>query len=433
MRFFIAALVVVTAALSACAPTIHTFYEQDSPPVEAQDNGSTVEIGLAETEPQALIKQEESYEELQEDFTISPELLFDIMDSAREKFGEILDDSEKYEVQILLTQIDSNRSGQPVFTCTEYGADATKYFYPASTVKMTIAALALQKINVLAGADRYCVLNVAKSKNGAVGGNGFTIEKYIHSMIVYSDNIAYNRLYDFLGQEYINETLHEMGYVDCQIVRRFDSITSATADRVNYPWELRDGEGALIASQTAVVNENIFTLRGREDMTGLLRGNAHVSGKSKFAGPKEFYDYNYMSVAVLQQILKALIFPLEVPEHARFNIAKEDREFLLDCMRENTGENKYFIYGGTDENYSFLDIYNKTGTSYGNIIDNAYIKDRLNCIEFMLTAVIYVNSNGVIGDEIYEYEKTGMPFLKNLSLAVYNYYLEKRYNGKMWL
>ena len=416
----------LTAAFSSCAMHTHTAEKQELPLIDAFGEVSILDISIVESElVQEFIAQEKLSEEPVENFTVSPPVLFDLMDVAREKFGKILDNPDEYEVQILLTQITRNNSGRPLFTSVDYELDTTKYFYPASTVKMAIAALTLQKINTIAGADRSCVLNVAGSKNGIVGRSGFTIEKYIYRMMVYSDNTAYNRLYDFLGQEYINETLHVMGYQDCQIVRRFSMPTSAAADRVNYPWELRDEDGLLIYSQIALSNDNIYSLRERYDMTGLLRGRARIASDVKISTPKEFYDYNYMSIEVMQNILKALIFPLEVEESARFILSEDDREYLLSCMQGEDTQRKYFIYGGKDQAKPHIEIYNKTGTSYGNIIDNAYILDTVHHIEFMLTAVIYVNPNGVIGDGVYDYEKTGMPFLQELSLAVYDYYLDR--------
>jgi hypothetical protein len=56
----------------------------------------------------------------------------------------------------------------------------------------------------------------------------------------------------------------------------------------------------------------------------------------------------------------------------------------------------------------------------------------MNNIEFMLSAVIYVNPNGVLGDNIYDYMRTGMPFLKDLGWAVYNHYVDKKYSGMRW-
>ena len=436
LMVFMAIFVIPLFSICACSMN-----SPDAPFINEPDNvldDAATDVPLAAMEPetactQAVVEEEYPSEEQAEETVVSSQFLFDIMNAKREIFGKILDDPINYEVQILLTEIGRDKTGQPYFLGFEYGLDAKKYFYPASAVKMAIAALTLQKINSLQNANRECALNVAASKNGAVGRRGLTIETYIKRMIIYSDNISYNRLYDFLGQEYINESLHAMGYKDVQIVRRFDSPTSAAGDRVNYACELRDGGGDLIYSQPSLTNENIYTLRERDDMTGLLRGKAQMTSKGRIAAPKEFYDYNYMSLEVMQQILKALVFPQYVEETARFNILEDDREFLLNCMLGESTQHKYFLYGGTGRGYDYLEIYNKTGTSYGNIIDNAYIRDTMNNIEFMLTAVIYVNPNGVIGDDAYDYERTGIPFLQELGLAVYNHYLEKKYSrSKRW-
>ena len=49
-----------------------------------------------------------------------------------------------------------------------------------------------------------------------------TIAHYIKKILLVSDNDAFNRLYEFLGQEYINNTLHKMGYEDVQIIHRLE-------------------------------------------------------------------------------------------------------------------------------------------------------------------------------------------------------------------
>ena len=63
---------------------------------------------------------------------------------------------------------------------------------------------------------------------------------------------------------------------------------------------------------------------------------------------------------------------------------------------------------------SNIRIYNKVGMAYGFLIDNAYIIDTDSGLEFFLSAVIYVNSNGVLNDDDYEYEELGLPFLSAL-------------------
>ena len=49
-----------------------------------------------------------------------------------------------YEVQIIYTQVNKKDNSFKSFT---YNVDNNKYFYPASTVKMPVAILALQRLN----------------------------------------------------------------------------------------------------------------------------------------------------------------------------------------------------------------------------------------------------------------------------------------------
>ena len=62
---------------------------------------------------------------------------------------EVLSNKEKHEIQILLTKIKRTPSEEILFEEEDYQIDERRYFYPASTVKLPIAVLALQKLNTL--------------------------------------------------------------------------------------------------------------------------------------------------------------------------------------------------------------------------------------------------------------------------------------------
>ena len=49
-----------------------------------------------------------------------------------------------------------------------------------------------------------------------------------------------------------------------------------------------------------------------------------------------------------------------------------------------------------------------------------------NKVEFMLTATIYCNSDGIFNDDKYDYETIGFPFLKNLGKIIYEYELKRQ-------
>jgi hypothetical protein len=70
------------------------------------------------------------------------------------------------------------------------------------------------------------------------------------------------------------------------------------------------------------------------------------------------------------------------------------------------------------------------GLAYGFLLDNAYIIDIKNNVEFILTAVVYHNDNQTMNDDTYEYDNITIPFLAELGRKVYSNELvrEKRYS-----
>ena len=48
-----------------------------------------------------------------------------------------------------------------------------------------------------------------------------------------------------------------------------------------------------------------------------------------------------------------------------------------------------------------------------------------NQVEFMLTSTVYVNSDGILNDNRYEYTEMGWPFLYDLGQTVYQYELKR--------
>ena len=72
-----------------------------------------------------------------------------------------------------------------------------------------------------------------------------------------------------------------------------------------------------------------------------------------------------------------------------------------------------------------IKIFNKVGNAYGTLIDCAYIVDELNKVEFIVSATILVNKDGIFNDDKYDYESIGLPFLAELGRQLYAKNLKK--------
>ena len=367
----------------------------------------------------------------------SRNLLKNLLNSRPDLFKKISSDS-KYEIQIIYTQINRNEKNIPSFESFYYGVDAKKYFYPASVVKFPTAMLALEKLKKLklpratplrieaAREPQKEVLSDSSSANYQA-----SIAHYIKKIFLVSDNDAFNRLYEFLGQAQINESLHQKGYEDVQIIHRLASSKFGPEEnRYTNPIEFYQGDNILYR-QEEVFNPTTYPPKVHE----YYKGKAHINNRGRLIRkPFDFRQKNYLSLETMHRMLKAVIFPEAVPEKNRFDIYPEDYDFVYRYMsmfpRESQSPRyqedyhhdafvKYIQFGGSEEPIpGNIRIFNKVGLAYGYMIENAYVVDFEAKTEYLVSAVIYVNKNQILNDGRYEYKDIGFPFLANLGKVI---------------
>ena len=88
-----------------------------------------------------------------------------ILETNPELFASVLEHIEEREVQILYTQIDRDDQQRPHFREHAYRVDAEAYFYPASTLKLAGALLALEKLGRVPGIDRDTPLRIGSARD----------------------------------------------------------------------------------------------------------------------------------------------------------------------------------------------------------------------------------------------------------------------------
>jgi beta-lactamase class A len=134
-----------------------------------------------------------------------------ILNSDITKLKVVIDSLNKFEAQVIYSRIDRNEYNVPSFTDYSFNVDETKYFYPASTVKLPACVLALEKLNELSieELDKFTSLKIdstftAQSKvlqDATTKSGKPSIAHYIKKILLVSDNDAFNRLYEFIGQK----------------------------------------------------------------------------------------------------------------------------------------------------------------------------------------------------------------------------------------
>jgi len=378
---------------------------------------------------------------------ITHTFLADLLKKYPDFFQSVLSNPDN-KVQIIYTQIDRGNNGNPKFTDHYFNINDSSYFYPASTVKLPIAILALQKLNelkvtglnknttMISEADYSGQTEVYNDPSSPDGRP--TIEHYIKKILLVSDNDAFNRLYEFLGQEYINNTLHKLGYKEVQIVHRLDISLSEDENRHTNPVRFFDSSGKLIYEKPLETSKLVYATRNTKMGSGFYRGTQLVNE------PFDFSKKNRMSLKTLHNIVRSVMFPEMVSKQQRFNLTKDDYEFLRKYMSMTPLESKFPFYDREsywDAYVKFLmygaektpmkegiRIFNKVGDAYGFLIDAAYIADYNNNVEFMLSAVIHCNRDGIFNDDKYDYDEVGFPFMKHLGQVIYDLELKRKKN-----
>ncbi len=368
-------------------------------------------------------------------------------------FKDVMANKDVHRIQIVYTEINRDAKNKPSFNTHTYNLNHNLYFYPASTAKMPTAFLALQKLNELkikglnkntsmltdsAWLKQYAVTNDSTAEN-----YNASIAHYIKKIFMVSDNEANNRLYEFLGQEYLNNSLAILGYKEAQILHRLGVSYPEDVNRHTNPIRFVDKNNKLVYSQAPQVSKLKYLKRND------LLGKAYYKNDSLINQPFDFSIKNRLHLDDLNDMMLKVIFPEVYPANKRFNLTKEDYRFLLKYMSQMPTESifpkydttefydtycKFLMYGSEKGTIpKNIRIFNKVGDAYGFLTDIAYIVDFEKNIEFALSATIYVNADETFNDDKYEYETVGLPFMKNLGQEIYQYELKRERQFKPYL
>ena len=365
------------------------------------------------------------------------------------RFQDVLENADKHRLQIIYTQIDRDEDNNASFTTHKYRVSNDEYFYPASSIKLPMAALALEKVNDLQidGFTPFSEMHIDSAFSGqspaledSTSENGkASIAHYIKKIFLVSDNDAFNRLYEFLGQQRANERLINKGYEHIRITHRLSLPLSLEENQHTNPMKFYD-QDLLVYQQDAAYNEQQI-----KSDTPIFIGKGYMSDEKLITKPMDFSFKNAIGLESLHQVLLSIIFPDNFAPSERFNLTEDDYKLLLEYMSKYPGESDYpnygskypdgycklLMFGGTQEviDPNFR-IFNKIGEAYGFLIDMAYVVDFEKKIEFVLGAVIYVNENEILNDGDYEYAEIGYPFMRDLGQLIYDHELNRQVRYK---
>jgi len=377
-------------------------------------------------------------------------LILHLMQAKPNFFQHYIDSAKDFEIQIIYTQINRNRQNKPSFIQYSYRLNNKEYFCPASTSKLPVVLIALEKLNKLSstGIDKYTAMRFdsawlcqTKSLKDTIAPDSIlNVAHYIQKILLVSNNDAHNRLFEFVGQQPLNKRLWKMGFKKTYLIQQFNSC-DADANRYSNPVSFTDRSGKVLYSQPLIENKNIY----KNPLGAIMKGKGVIDDSGKFVPrPRDFTFYNNMPLQDLNNIMLKVIFPEAFPKWKRFKIKPGDYCFLYKymCMYPRESEfpkyhdlerfpdnRKKYLMFGTDSFKNITDttirIFNIVGQLSGYLTDCAYIADFKNNVEFFLSATIYNNQSGIFDVSNYRYKSLGFPFLQELGRVIYDYELTR--------
>lgn len=369
-------------------------------------------------------------------------------DSLDIKYHKLFEHPSRYHFQIIYTEITRDSNNVAHLKKHYLYPPNNEYFYPASLVKLPLAALALEKIdslNKIYGITKETRLRIdsaykcetVEDIDSSSATNYPSIANYIKRMLLVSDNYAYSRVYEFLGPRYINRRLHELGYKDAEVNQRFNAHCDSTANRYTNPFTFLANDSTVLYKQPA--DSNMGSINNVAENTKL--GKGWVEDK-KVKPARDFRHNNYIPFKNENDILLSIIFPNDFPAEHRFKLSKEDYEFLYKYMgmipRESDHPHytqkwypdnlKKYIYYGTQDTINDLTVrsLNIVGRAYGFLADCSYLIDTATKAECCVSVLLYLNEKNLLNDGKYQYYEVGLPFMSDLGHAIIDYERNKK-------
>ncbi|MBS1652368.1 MAG: serine hydrolase [Bacteroidetes bacterium] len=359
---------------------------------------------------------------------------------------------KRYKLQIIYTQINRNSKNSPTFKDYTYKLDSLNYFYPASLVKLPTAIAALEKLNEINNpqvnfnspmlTDSSNVCQCYYHKDYTAKDNYPSIAQHIKKMFLVSDNNSYSRLFEFVTPIELNKKLNKWGYPTARITHRFDVPCIGKGNRYFNQIRFLNSKNEVVYTQKS---DSLLESIKMPFESMIIGHNVYNRKKRLISSEKNFANSNYLSLKAIHVILKKLIFHKYIDKKQQYNITEKDWQLLVshlgmmpkesespkyDSKEYYDSYKKYFIYGCSVAtiNSDSIRIFNIVGRAYGFLIDCAYIINKTENVEFMLSTAMYLNKHNSFGSGIYEFNEIGLPFMKELSLNLYAF--EKKRHKK---
>lgn len=315
-------------------------------------------------------------------------------------------------LSIIYSRIDRAPNGMPLITDIEWHSDSLR-FYSSEAVHLPLAALSLQKMAGYRskGVDRNTTMIIEAGTDEQMPayndprwpGGRPSLERYLTDLLLLHEPGSFDRVYEFLGQEYILREFSGKRY-SIRYLCRLEPESDEACRRTN---------------PVIFFDESMRPLH-RQEMA------YYPDPYPPFSGEGSFAEKNLLHIKSLHHLFTSVIYPERVSASERLEISEDDRQFLLINMSRLPAETvfPYHDPATLNENAFFAAIlpdkpgvrlFNTGGISSNTVIESVFVTDTTHAVEFMLTAAIKLTDSSrmdqaldflsLLGDLLYDHER----------------------------
>ena len=298
----------------------------------------------------------------------------------------IVEKRKFYNLQIVYTEITRNSDNTPSFKTQTFNTEDAQPFYPGTAIKLLVAEAALEKLNKLPGnVNMYTTVLTEKSspKQTAAFNEPYapdgkpSLNFYLRKSLSLNDEMATNRLFEFVGQKSMNGFLQQHGLEKTHIWGRLGNFYGTEELRLTNKMKFYDEKNQLIHTKEAETSD--------------------IKAEKMLMGNYDFPDHNYVALTDLEKNLRNFLFGATA-------LPASDKNLILKYMSQLPAENLYPVFeAGTVKPYhtKFLHVkqpsadiryFNTGGEGYGFITDMAYVVDFATGTEFIIGASMDISS-----------------------------------------
>ena len=242
------------------------------------------------------------------------------------------------------------------------------------------------------------------------------VDDVVRAALVTSENDAYNRVVDVVGHEALNRWLWDAGLRSSRLRHRLFAFVPDSIQRMSPAVEVVRS-GSVVEALEARRSGLVFP---SEDPTEVLVGDAWVDEETRAVvrSPMNFADKNAVPIEDLHRAMLGFAYPgssgsasIALPTGARDYLigvmstrpeGRPDRGFV-----ERADRYKPLLPGlrraGISDRVTYV---SKGGRAYGFHTETAWVRDPSTRRAVVLTVGLYVNPNGVLNDDRYDYPRS---------------------------